>query len=157
MDTLGNFGRANLIASRTMGTVEYMRLIRQRGYPIGHADTTDVTDANAEESESATSDNDMEVEPGTVSSPTAGRPGVLQTVSEMVDLLKDEHEICLKNGYYWDANAIQNLILEFLQMVRDGISEVLVARCKTRIHEVFTQLNTNARRANRPNAKQDPV
>jgi len=25
-----------------------------------------------------------------------------------MDLLKDEHEICLENGYYWDANAIQN-------------------------------------------------
>ena len=146
--------RANLIASRTMGTVEYMRLIRQRGNPIGHADITDVTDANAEASESATSDNDMEIEPGTASSPTAGRPGVPQTVSEMVDLLKDEHEICLENGYYWDASAIQNLILEFLQVVRDGITEVLVARCKAKIHEVFTELNTNARRANRPNAEQ---
>ena len=45
--------RANLMASRTMGSVEYMRLIRQRGNPIGPADTTDVAVANAEESESA--------------------------------------------------------------------------------------------------------
>jgi hypothetical protein len=39
-------------------------------------------------------------------------------------------------------------------MVRDGITEVLVAGCKSRIHEVFTELNANARRANRPNAEQ---
>ena len=50
----------------------------------------------------------------------------------MVDLLKDEHEICLENGYFWDASAVQNLILEFLQMVRDGITEVLVARCQSK-------------------------
>ena len=75
MDTLLSLERANLIASRTRGTVEYIRLIRQRGNPIGHAEITDVTDANAEESESATSDQDMEVEPGTASLPTAGRPG----------------------------------------------------------------------------------
>ena len=80
----------------------------------------------------------MEVEPDAASSPTAARPGVPQTVSEMVDLLKDEHEICLENGYCWDANAIQNLILAFLQMVRDGITEVLVSICKARMHEVFT-------------------
>ena len=67
-----------------MGTVEYMRSIRKRGNRIGHADTTDVADADAQESVSATSDNDMAVEPGTVSSPTAGRPGVPQTVSDMV-------------------------------------------------------------------------
>jgi hypothetical protein len=78
--------RANLVASRTMGTVEYMRLIRQRGNPIGHADTTDVGNADAEESESATSDHDMEVEPDAASSPTTARPGVPQTASEMVDL-----------------------------------------------------------------------
>ena len=98
------------------------------------------------------SDQDMEIDPGTAS-PTAGRPGVPQTVSEMVDLLKDEHEICLENGYFWDASAVQNLILEFLQMVRDGITEVLVARCKARIHEVFIELSTNAQRANRLNAQ----
>ena len=70
-----------------------------------------------------------------------------------MDLLKDEHEVCLENGYYWDANAIQNnLILEFLQMVRDGITGVLVAGCKARIHEVFTELGSNATGANRMNA-----
>ena len=48
-----------------MGSVEYMRLIRQRGNPTGPADTTDVAVANAEESESAMSDQDMEIDPGT--------------------------------------------------------------------------------------------
>jgi hypothetical protein len=48
--------------------------------------------------------------------------------------LKDEHEICLENGYCWDANAIQNLILEFLQMVRDGNTEVLVSAKELWLH-----------------------
>ena len=146
--------RASLVASQTMGSVEYMRLVRQRGNPIGHADTTDVRNADAEKSASATSDHDMEVEPAAATSSTAAMPGVPQRVSEMGDLLKDEHEICLECGYYWDANAIQNLILEFLQVVRDGITEVSVSRCKTRMFEVFTELGSNAMRANRPDALQ---
>ena len=63
-----------------------------------------------------------------------------------MDLLKDEHEICLE----MDITGMQmqsktNLILEFLQMVRDGITEVLVAGCKARIHAVFTELGSMPR------------
>ena len=43
----------------------------------------------------------------------------------MEELLKAEHEICLECVNFWDANAIQNLILEFLQVVRNGITEIL--------------------------------
>lgn len=96
----------------------------------------------------------MEVEPTAASSSTAAMPAVPQTVSAMVDLLKDEHEICLKCGYFWDANAIRNLIRKFLQMVRDGVTEVLLSRCKARTCEVFTELGSNAMRANRRSAMQ---
>ena len=110
-----------MVVSQTTGSVEYMRLVRQRGNQIGHADITDV--GNAEESESATSDHEMEVEPAASSSMMT--PAAPQTIEEMEELLKAEHEICLECVNFWDANAIQNLILEFLQVVRNGITEIL--------------------------------
>ena len=130
--------RANLVAPQTMGSVEYMRLVRRRGNPNGRADNTD--SGNAGEPESGTNDHDMEVEPAASSSvlPSA-EP---QTVEGMVELLKTEHAICLERGEFWDANAIQNLILEFLQGVRDGISDVMLARCKGRMFEVFAELGS---------------
>jgi hypothetical protein len=128
-----------------------MRLVRQGGNQIGHADITDV--GNAEESESATGDHDKEVEPAASSSIMA--PAVPQTTEEMVELLKAEHEICLECLNFWDANAIQNLILEFLQVVRDGTTEIiLLSRCKTRMFEVFTELGSPAMRGSRTNPAQ---
>ena len=86
-----------------MGSVEYRRLVRQRGNPIGRADNID--SGNAEESESETSDHDMEVEPAASSS---GSPSAVpQTVEGMVERVKTEHTIYLERGDFWDANAIQ--------------------------------------------------
>ena len=53
--------RANLVASRTMGSVECMRLIRQRGLALGMADQTD--QGEQQEDSESDMDDDMEVEP----------------------------------------------------------------------------------------------
>ena len=52
--------RANLVASRTMGSVEYMRLIRQRGSALGMADQTD--QGEQQEDSESDMDDDMEIE-----------------------------------------------------------------------------------------------
>ena len=53
--------RANLVASRTMGSVECTRLIRQRGLALGMADQTD--QGEQQEDSESDMDDDMEVEP----------------------------------------------------------------------------------------------
>ena len=48
---LNIFARANLIASRTAGSVEFKRLVRQRLTPIGPSDDTDMYDGEYEDAE----------------------------------------------------------------------------------------------------------
>ena len=70
--------RANMISSRTMGSVEFMRLVRQRMVP---AETADQTDDPTEGGEN------MEVEPSTTS-----RLGDRdQSLKEMLNFIKAEH------------------------------------------------------------------
>ena len=78
-----------------------MRLIRQRFSPEGAADDTDTPRGYR--------DADMETAPRV-------SPGLResQDLSDMLDMLKTEHAECLNRGELWDANAVQNLILNFL-------------------------------------------
>jgi len=86
--------RANMISSRTVGSVEFMRLVRQRMVP---AETADQTDDPTEDG------GDMEVEPATTS-----RLGDReQSLEEMLNFIKAEHQECIDRQEYWDANNQQ--------------------------------------------------
>eukprot|EP00435_Cladocopium_sp_Y103_P015254 s4574_g3.t1 len=132
--------RANLVTSRTMGSNQYMQLVRQRAVPRGQADETD-----QEESESDSNAEDMEVDAGNATAATA-IPG---TVTDMTEFLKDEHLACVQRGELRDAGVIQNLIVEFLQMAANGLNDQSVSRCRVRISAVFTELMRVAADQNR--------
>ena len=100
--------RANMISSRTMGSVEFMRLVRQRMVP---AETADQTDEATEDG------TEMEVEP-TTTSRLGDRE---QSLEEMLNFIKAEHQGCIDRQEYWDANNLQNLILELLEGVQNQV------------------------------------
>ena len=129
--------RANLVASRTMGAVEYMRLVRQRGAAMGQADQTDPM-AEHETSESEM-DDDMEVEP--VIPITPATP---QNLTGMVEFLKYEQLRCIQDGELWDSNAIQNLALECLEKVRDGVTGETIGMFRNKISTLFRDLRKSA-------------
>ena len=84
--------RANLISARTLGSVEYMRLVRQKFSPQGLADETDDVALENNESE------DMQVN-AQINTSTG-----MDSVTEIVEFLKTEHLRGLDNGEIWDAN-----------------------------------------------------
>ena len=98
--------RANLIASRTTGSVGFMRLVRQRFTPIGPSDDTDMP-------------GEYEDEPP---QPEHLRPldHGLGNVEAMIEFLKTEHAHSLEQRDCWTANSIQNTILAFLDEIRNG-------------------------------------
>ena len=128
--------RGNLIAPRATGAVEYMRLIRQRFSPEGAADDTYTPRGYRDE--------EMEVAPRL-------SPGLResQDLSDMLDMLKTEHAGCVERGELWDANSVQNLILNFLYDVRTGSTRTMLANYKQRVAETFGEMKENAFRQNR--------
>ena len=124
--------RANMISSRTMGSVEFMRLVRQRMVP---AETADQTDEATEDG------TEMEVEP-TTTSRLGDRE---QSLEEMLNFIKAEHQGCIDRQECWDANNLQNLILELLEGVRNQVpTNSMYGRCRARIVEVFSDLADRA-------------
>ena len=110
--------RANLVASRVMGSVEYMRTIRQRYGAHGPADETDETmDASENENE-----NELDI-------PVDPLPGS-ETLEGMADFLKSEHLDAVNRGELWDSNAMQSLILYFLEEIKQSSGSNLLARCR---------------------------
>jgi hypothetical protein len=107
--------RANLVTARTLGSVEYMRLVRQRFTPQG------VSEAMEE-------DATMEISAGT------------DSVTDIMEFLKTEHLKCLEKGDLWDANEIQNTILSFLEEIRTENTSTMLARCKERVATVFEEM-----------------
>ena len=89
-------------------------------------------------------DPDMEVAP-------QPSPGLRenQDLSDMLDMLKREHAACVERGELWDANAIQNLILNFLYDVRTGPTRTMLANYKQKVVETFEEMKNNAVRQNR--------
>ena len=122
---LTTFERGNLVSSRAMGAVEYMRLVRQSFTPEGQADVTDSPNSDGPD------------EPMGIS--TAAPAGLAegQTLSEMIEFLKAEHAQCLERNELWDANSVQNLILSFLDEVRSSSARSMINRCREKIAEVF--------------------
>ena len=129
--------RANLVSARTLGSVEYMRLVRQRFAPQGNADETDVGAPEGDESEAMDDDVPMEVSTGT------------DSVTDIVEFLKTEHLKCLQNGDLWDANEIQHTILGFLEEVRTENTSSMFERCKQKVVEMFEEMYKKATEQNR--------
>eukprot|EP00435_Cladocopium_sp_Y103_P021382 s689_g5.t1 len=107
---------ANMVAHCTMGSGDFMRLIRQRAGPPGSAEITTVDDPRAvhqqgEESESEEDDVEMEVEPDTTKSTG------YQSLTDMMETLSREQRLCLDDGDVRDAAVIQNLMLEMLEEI----------------------------------------
>ena len=121
--------RANMVAARVMGSVDYMRAIRQRYGTYGQADETDAIPMEAED--------------------TATSPSSAETITGLLDFLKMEHTRCLENMELWDANAIQGLILQFLEETREASGSDLMRRCVSRVSEVFRDLHEKAIEQNR--------
>ena len=88
--------RANLISSRTMGSVEYMRLGRQRVTPVIEADDTDGVEV----------ENDEPMTEVPELPPEAEMQPESHEVGEMLELLKQEHDACLNRNEFWDASSI---------------------------------------------------
>ena len=129
--------RANLVSARTLGSVEYMRLVRQRFAPQGNADETDVGAPEGDESEAMDDDVPMEVSTGT------------DSVTDIVEFFKTEHLKCLQSGDLWDANEIQHTILGFLEEVRTENTSSMLERCKQKVVEMFEEMYKKATEQNR--------
>ena len=147
--------RANLVAHGTMGSEQYLRLVRQRAR-AEHAETTDMpmshdgADSNVgnggEHGESETSDDD-EMDEGGDSSGDEQQP---PPMTQLVEDVKEQHALAVQRGDWRDAAQMQSLILAMLTAVTSGneINESLVNEHKERSADLFLQLADNAR-ANR--------
>eukprot|EP00435_Cladocopium_sp_Y103_P059564 s875_g21.t1 len=141
--------RANLIASRTAGSKEYMRLARQRFNPAERADETD--NVEMEDSENVASENDDDaMDPYSEMPRRASSPNGATNGTELVEFLKNEHDQCVERQEFWDANAIQNLILIFLDNANAGSSTAeMVGQCKQKISAMFNDLHVGGVSGNR--------
>ena len=72
-----------------------------------------------------------------------------ENLEGMIDHVKAEHLETLGRGELWDANAMQSLSLNFLEEVRQSTGLALLARCREKIVEVFTDLGRTAIGQNR--------
>ena len=131
--------RANLISSRRMGSVEYMRLVGQRVTPVFEADDTDGVEVENDEpmTEVPELPPEAEMEPES------------HEVEEMLELLKQEHDACLNRNEFWDAHSIQNTILRFLDDVRLNAAENMIPQCREKISSLFSDLAERAIQQNR--------
>ena len=128
--------RANLIASRTTGSVEFMRLVRQRFTPIGPSDDTDMP--GEYEDEPPQPEHIRPLEHG------------LSNVEAMIEFLKIEHAHSLEQRDYSTANAVQNTILAFLDEIRNGaVAAEMTTMCRSRMLRLFTELHESDFRRNR--------
>ena len=147
--------RANVVAHGTMGSEQYLRLVRQRAR-AEHAETTDPTDmpishgadsnvgndSDGEHGESETSDDD-EMDEG-------GDEQQTPPMTQLVEDVKEQHAFAIQRGDWRDAAQMQSLILAMLTAVTSGneINESLVNEHKERSADLFLRLADNAR-ANR--------
>jgi len=129
--------RTNLISARTLGSVEYMRLVRQRFTPQSISEETD--DGPFEGAESEAMEHD-----GIIESPAGAN-----SVTNIVEFLKSEHLQCLEHGGIWDANLVQNTILGFLDEIRTENAREMLGRCKERVAAMFDEMYQKAVDQNR--------
>ena len=129
--------RANLVASRFLGSVDYMRTIRQRY--TAHRPTDDTYDTMGASNSENLGVHNISADPVAES----------ETLEGMIDFLKAEHLDALNRGKLWDSNAMDSLILNFLEEVRQSSGETSLARCREKTVELFTDLNKTACEQNR--------
>ena len=131
--------RSNMMAHHTMGTGQFMGLVRQRVRAVGAADTTDNT-----EEESELTENDTLANPHGSEGPVYG-----QSAAEMYEALRQEQVYCIRNDEILDVNTIQGCMLRILQLTRDGLSADNVAELRRSISETFAEMAENAMEQNR--------
>ena len=83
-----------------MGSVEFMRLVRQRSVPVGKADQTKEPAEERAAAESEEDEQDMEVEP----EDTLGNRN--RSLEDMLNFIKAEHQQCINRNEYWDDNTL---------------------------------------------------
>ena len=130
---LATIERANLVTARVMGSVEYMRSLRQRYVPQGKADET----------------NTVPMETTEYGGETVTSPSSAESITGILDFLKVEHTRCLENMELRDANAIQGLILQFLEETREASGSTLVRQCCEKVSETFSEMQQRAIEQNR--------
>ena len=138
---LSTLESASLVTARVMGSVEYIyiylyiRTLCQHLVPQGPGDETDV---KMDSSDDGSNDAMLpEV-------PTASTPSSAESVFGMVEFLKAEHLGCLVRGELWDANAIQRVILNFLEDVHESSGRDMVTRCQEKVAFLFSELKERA-------------
>ena len=133
--------RSNMVPQHTMGTGQFMGLVRQRVRAVGAADTTDNGD---EEMESEPAENDTLANPDGAEGPVYG-----QSVAEMYEALRQEQVYCIRNDEIRDVNTIQSCMLRILQVTRDGLSADNVGELRRFISQTFAEMTENATNQNR--------
>ena len=130
---LATLERTNLVTARVMRSVEYMRSLRERYGPQGDADETAAVPMETTEDggEAVTS------------------PSSAESITGILDFLKVEHTRCLQNMELWDANAIQGLILQFLEAMRGASGSNILRQCCVRVSETFSEMQERAIEQNR--------
>ena len=134
---LATLERTNLVTARVMGSVEYMRSLRQRYGPQGDADETAAVPME-------TTEDGGEA----VTSPSSAESSA-ESITGILDFLKVEHTRCLQNMDFWDANAIQCLILQFLEEMRGASGSNILRQCCVRVSETFSEMQERAIEQNR--------
>ena len=108
-----------------MGSVEFMRLVRQRSVPVGKADQTKEPAEERAAAESEEDEQDMEVEP----EDTLGNRN--RSLEDMLNFIKAEHQQCINRNEYWDDKTLQNLILQLLERIQNSVPRVSThGRCR---------------------------
>ncbi|CAL1135431.1 unnamed protein product [Cladocopium goreaui] len=138
-----NEERANLVALNTMGSGQYLNLVRQCAF-VEAGETTDIqTSANQNTEETA------ESEEGTEDEITAARPLQNLDMASMLEELKIEVKIALQREEPQDAGRLQHMMLQMLEDIRSGVTEGTVQNYSTRIGDLFFQLSEVATRQDR--------
>jgi len=141
--SMGTQERANLVALNTMGSGQYLNLVRQCAF-VEAGETTDIQmSANQNTEETA------ESEEGTEDEITAARPLQNLDMASMLEELKIEVKIALQREEPQDAGRLQHMMLQMLEDIRSGVTEGTVQNYSTRIGDLFFQLSEAATRQGR--------
>eukprot|EP00435_Cladocopium_sp_Y103_P052743 s680_g16.t1 len=142
--------RANMVSHCTMGSGDFMRLVRQGSGPRGSADTTDdprtaaAAATHAEESESEEDDMEVDVEGDTT------RSTGYRSLTDMLTILSREQRHCLNDGDWRDATVIQNMMLEMFEAIHSGvINDEMRGNFHRKICQMFENLQNTAISQNR--------
>ena len=136
--SMGTQDRANLVAFNTMGSGQYLNLVRQRAF-VEAGETTDIQmTANQNTEETTESEEGMENEI------TAAGPLQNPDMTSMLEELKIEFRLALQREEPQDAARLQHMMLQMLEDIRNGVTETMVENYRRRIADLFFQLSEAA-------------